>query len=73
MKMNGNTGARHDRFSISDENFFNMPIPTPNIDEQKAIGNMLNNIDILISTQSRRLVKLKHMKSACLDRMFVTE
>ena len=73
MKMNGNTGARHDRFSISDENFFNMPIPAPCLAEQRAIGTVLDNIDKLISTQSRRLLKLRHLKSACLDGMFVNE
>lgn len=73
MKMNGNTGARHDRFSISDEKFFNMPIPTPCLEEQKAIGNMLYNIDKLISAQSRRIISLKRIKSACLDGMFVNE
>ena len=73
MKMNGNTGARHDRFSISDEDFFNMPIPTPCLEEQMAIGNLFYNLDKLISTQSRRIVSLKRIKSACLARMFVYE
>ena len=60
-------------FSISDEDFFNMPIPTPCLEEQMAIGNLFYNLDKLISTQSRRIVSLKRIKSACLARMFVYE
>ena len=55
------------------KNFFNMPIPAPCLAEQRAIGTVLDNIDKLISTQSRRLLKLRHLKSACLDGMFVNE
>ena len=42
-----------------------------NIDEQQAIGTFLENLDSQITLQSQRLEKLKQIKSACLDNMFV--
>ena len=45
MKSVANYGARHDRMSITDEDFFNMPINIPNLDEQTAIANVLTTAD----------------------------
>lgn len=45
----------------------------PSYEEQTEIANFLLGIDNMISTYSRRLEKLKHIKEACLDAMFVTE
>lgn len=42
-----------------------------NIDEENAIGNYFTSLDRQISLQSQRLEKLKQIKSACLDKMFV--
>ena len=71
MFDNGNTGARFDRLAISDEDFMNMPIPDIDIEEQQAIANYFTSLDRQISLQSQRLEKLKQIKSACLDKMFV--
>lgn len=71
MYYYGNTGARHDRFSINDEVFFEMPIPWPDIEEQRKIGRFLENIDLLIALYRQRLEKLKNIKAACLEGMFV--
>lgn len=72
MKLEGNTGARFDRLAISDSQFFNMPIYVPrNNDEQQAIASYFTNLDTQISLQTKRLDKLKQIKSACLDNMFV--
>jgi type I restriction enzyme S subunit len=40
-------------------------------EEQKKIANYFSSIDLLIELQSQRLEKLKQIKSACLDKMFV--
>lgn len=40
-------------------------------DEQKIIGEYFSNLDSQISFQTQRLEKLKQIKSACLDNMFV--
>lgn len=72
MKDNGNTGARFDRLSISDELFREMPIYCPkDINEQKKIASYFRSIDRQIDLQTQRLKKLKQIKAACLDKMFV--
>ena len=43
----------------------------PNINEQQAIASYFTSLDRQISLQSQRLEKLKQIKSACLDKMFV--
>ncbi len=69
--INGNAGARFDRLSITDENFFNMPILIPSTEEQQKIASYFCNLDKQISLQTQRLEKLKQIKAACLDKMFV--
>lgn len=49
MNFNGDSGARSDRFSIRDNVFFQMPIPIPDIDEQRKIGELLTCLDNLIA------------------------
>lgn len=71
MLDNGNTGARFDRLAISDEVFMKMPIPKIDIAEQCAIASFFTNLDRQITLQSQRLEKLKQIKAACLDKMFV--
>ncbi len=72
MKDNGNTGARFDRISISDATFEKMPIIHPaTLDEQQQIANFFRSLDTQISLEIQRLEKLKQIKSACLDKMFV--
>ncbi len=39
--------------------------------EQKAIGEYFHNLDMLISAKRQKLVKLRNIKRACLDKMFV--
>lgn len=72
MKDNGNSGARFDRLSITDDVFVQMPIFCPkDIAEQKRIASFFRSLDSQISLQEQRLEKLKQIKSACLDKMFV--
>ena len=49
MFLEGNSGARSDRFSISDATFFEMPIWCPKIPEQRAIAKQLETTDSLIT------------------------
>lgn len=49
MFLEGNSGARSDRFSISDATFFDMPIWCPEIPEQRAIAKQLETTDALIT------------------------
>lgn len=72
MKDNGNTGARFDRLSINDEVFCEMPIYCPKDEnEQQKIASYFTVIDKQIALQNQRLEKLKRIKAACLDNMFV--
>ena len=43
----------------------------PSLAEQQAIASYFTSLDHQISLQSQRLEKLKQIKSACLDKMFV--
>ncbi len=72
MKDNGNTGARFDRLSISNELFYEMPIYCPRDEnEQQHIASYFTSLDKQIALQTQRLEKLKQIKAACLDKMFV--
>ena len=54
MFLEGNTGARSDRFSISDSMFFEMPIWCPSLAEQEAIAQQLELTDNLITLHQRK-------------------
>lgn len=70
MNFNGDSGARSDRFSIRDNVFFQMPIPIPDIDEQRKIGELLTCLDNLITLHQRKLEKLTNVKKSMLKKMF---
>ena len=53
MRLNGDSGARSDRFSIKDSVFIEMPIPFPLVEEQIRIGKMFDEIDNLITLHQR--------------------
>ena len=70
MNFNGDSGARSDRFSIRDNVFFQMPIPIPDIDEQRKIGELLTCLDNLITLRQRKFEKLTNVKKSMLEKMF---
>ncbi len=70
MNFNGDTGARSDRFSIKDEVFFQMPIPIPQIEEQRKIGEYLTHLDHLITLHQRKYSRLCNVKKSMLEKMF---
>lgn len=51
--------------------FLKESVLVPSYEEQKVIGAFLLNLDSQITLQTQRLEKLKQIKSACLDNMFV--
>lgn len=55
MKLNGDSGARFDRFTISSQTFMEMPIPYPCIEEQRKIGQYLDELENLITLHQRKL------------------
>lgn len=66
-----NKGAKN-TMNISDEaaleGYINIPSSE---DEQHQIASYFRQLDIQISEQEKRLEKLKQIKAACLDKMFV--
>ena len=54
MKLNGDSGARFDRFTISSTQFMEMPIPYPTLEEQRKIGAYFESLDTLITLHHRK-------------------
>lgn len=71
MYYKGNTGARFDRIAISDEDFLKMSVPDIDLKEQQKIASYFTSLDRQITLHSQHLEKLKQIKAACLDKMFV--
>ncbi|KAB5661597.1 restriction endonuclease subunit S [Bifidobacterium adolescentis] len=71
MFLEGNSGARSDRFSISDSIFFEMPIQCPVLEEQELIASFFGRLDSLITLHQRKLELLRNIKKSMLDEMFV--
>ena len=72
MRFNGDSGARSDRFSIRNDLFMQMPILVPkNKDEQQRIGSFFRELDKLIESVQKKAAKLRQVKSALLEEMFV--
>ncbi len=70
MKLNGDSGARADRFAIKDSVFIQMPIPFPSLEEQKKMAKFLDTIKILITLHQRKLNHLQDKKKGLLQKMF---
>ena len=70
MFLEGNSGARSDRFSISDSTFFEMPIQCPVLEEQELIALFFDRLDSLITLHQRKYDKLCVLKKSMLDKMF---
>ncbi|EMF0577307.1 restriction endonuclease subunit S [Enterococcus faecium] len=70
MKLNGDSGARADRFAIRDSVFVKMPIPYPSREEQEKIGQFFEVLSNAIDLQQRKLDLLKEMKKGFLQKMF---
>ena len=71
MKLNGDSGARADRFAIKDSVFKTMPIPYPSIEEQKKVGKFFDDLNDTIALHQRKLDLLKETKKGFLQKMFV--
>ena len=71
--MSGDSGARHDRVSVKDETFFEMPIHLPGDAEQKRIAEFLSLIEQKIECQSALVENLKKYKRGLLQAIFSRE
>lgn len=73
MYLEGNSGVRSDRFSISDRTFFEMPISCPSLEEQNRVACFMESLDSLIALHQRKHEKLKTVKQSLLEKMFPKE
>ncbi|ELG8226878.1 TPA: restriction endonuclease subunit S [Staphylococcus aureus] len=71
MALNGDSGARADRFSIKDKTLMEMPLYIPCMDEQIKIGQFFNNIDKCIKNYQSKISLLKKNKKSFLQKMFI--
>ena len=71
MKLNGDSGARADRFAIKDSIFLTMPIAFPSLSEQQAIGIYFSNLDNLIKSHQEKISQLETLKKKLLQDMFI--
>ncbi len=70
MKLNGDSGARADRFAIKDAVLKEMPIPYPANEEQQCIGVFFKQVDNIIILHQRKLAHLQAKKKCLLQKMF---
>lgn len=68
--MTGDSGARHDRVSIKDETFFEMPIHMPCESEQSKIVSFITLVEQRVDTQLRLVESLKKYKRGVMQSIF---
>jgi len=69
VKWEGLEGSTIKR--LYNKNILETKIYLPSIEEQTKIGNFFQNLDTLITQHQKELEKLKNLKKACLEKMFV--
>ena len=67
--MNISTGDGRNNYNLKD--YYQCMIPVPSIKEQERISVYIQNINNLITLHQRKVEKLKNMKTAMLEKMFV--
>ncbi len=68
IRKNPTIGAQP---NLSLEQVSNLKIAIPSEVEQEQLGNFFNHLDHLITLHQRKLEKLRNLKKACLEKMFV--
>ena len=63
-------GVIYGQWRIHESDFVKIEIPVPSVEEQRKIGAVLDDLDNLITLHQRKLLKLKNVKKAMLEKMF---
>ena len=63
------TGDGRTNYNLGD--YYELVVPVPSIREQQKISSFVHNLNNLITLHQRELEKLKKLKKACLEKMFV--
>ena len=64
-------GVIYGQWRIHESDFIKIEVAVPIIEEQRKIGRILDHLDNLITLHQRQVEKLKNIKSALLEKMFV--
>ena len=70
MKLNGDSGARSDRFTIKQSLFIKMPIFLPSNQEQEKIGDFFSKLDQQIELEEKKLELLEQQKRGYMQKIF---
>jgi type I restriction enzyme S subunit len=73
LKKISNSGARHDRISITNDEFMGMPLPNPKPEEQQKIADCLSSVDELIAAEGQKLKALQEHKKGLMQQLFPAE
>jgi len=73
LKNVSNTGARHDRMSISNDSFMKMPLPYHSEREQQKIAVCLSALDDLITAENNKIEALRAHKKGLMQKLFPAE
>lgn len=73
MRQASSTGARHDRMSITNDDFMGLPVPVSSPKEQQKIADCLSSLDELIAAESQKLTTLKTHKKGLMQQLFPRE
>lgn len=73
MRQASSTGARHDRMSITNDDFMCLPLPVASPEEEQKIADFLSSIDDQITAETQMLATLKTHKSGLMQQFFPRE
>lgn len=74
LKKDITSGARSNGLlNVSKDQFYNISVPTPLLDEQQKIADCLASLDELIAAQARKVEALKTYKRGLMQQLFPRE
>lgn len=73
MRQASSTGARHDRMSITNDDFMGLPLPVSKPEEQQKIADCLSSLDDLIAAETQKLDTLQTYKKCLMQQLFPCE
>ncbi|WP_408082911.1 restriction endonuclease subunit S [Pseudomonas aeruginosa] len=73
MRQASSTGARHDRMSITNDDFMGLPLPVSKPEEQQKIADCLSSLDDLITAETQKLEIIKTHKKGLMQQLFPRE
>lgn len=69
--LHGDSGARHDRISIKDSEFFKLQVVYPTLEEQNKIVQFLKTIEDKLKLETNKLELLQNQKQGLMQQMFI--